>query len=116
MLVGNINGSSEKPCQCGSWRDHWENISGQKFAYCAAGTCVNRAEVGARVQVAGSRNWFIVPLCRQHNATRDASLIVSDRVKLVSANLAHTCGHRNAPEYAIDLPYRKMARSLVYRS
>ena len=96
MKVKNINGTSAKTCKCGSWIDHWRSFSGQSLpAYCPEAKCLQKPEVGAHVQKdsASDSSWYIVPLCRAHNAETGKSLDISDNVKLVSANVSETCGN-----------------------
>ena len=95
MKVKNINGTSQRTCKCGSWLDHWKNYSGRSLpTYCPEKTCTNKPEVGAHVQKDSStdRSWYIVPLCRTHNAETGKSLELVDSIKLASANVAATCG------------------------
>ena len=95
MRVKNINGTSPKACKCGSWLDHWKNFSGQSLpTWCPADGCSQKPEVGAHVQKdsATDRSWYIVPLCKKHNAETGKSPNISDSVKLVSANVSQTCG------------------------
>lgn len=95
MKVKNINGTSAKTCKCGSWLDHWKKFSGQPLpANCAEVTCSQKPEVGAHVQKdsATDSNWYIVPLCKTHNAQTGKSLDIRDSVKLASANVSQTCG------------------------
>ncbi|HUS70082.1 MAG TPA: hypothetical protein VM075_04805 [Anaerolineae bacterium] len=95
MRVRNINGTSQKTCKCGSWLDHWKNFSGQSLpTYCPQLSCLQKPEVGAHVQKdsATDGSWYIVPLCKAHNAKTGESLDISDSVKLVSANVSQTCG------------------------
>ncbi len=95
MKVNNINGTSQNSCSCGSWLQHWKNFSGQSVpAYCPEQKCHERPEVGAHVQKDGSSDtsWYIVPLCKTHNAETGKSLTVSDSITLVSANVSRTCG------------------------
>jgi len=96
MKVKNINGTSQKTCKCGSWLDHWKNFSGQSLpTYCPAVGCLEKAEVGAHVQKDSptDSSWYIVPLCKKHNAETGKSLDIGDWVKLVSANVSETCGN-----------------------
>jgi len=94
MRVTNINGTSYNTCACGTWLKHWVKFSGQALGIstCAEETCQALADVGAHVQKEGDsdRGWYIVPLCKGHNAQRDP-LDIDDGVKLVSANVALTC-------------------------
>lgn len=96
MRVKNINGTSQRTCKCGSWLDHWKNYSGQSLPrFCAEETCIDKPEVGAHVQKDSStdRSWYIVPLCKKHNA-KSESLDLVDFIKLASANVAATCGRK----------------------
>jgi hypothetical protein len=71
------------------------NFSGQGLpTYCPEKTCTQKPEVGAHVQKDGSYDsaWYIVPLCKIHNAETGKSLEVSDSMTLVSANVNETCG------------------------
>ena len=96
MRVKNINGTTQRTCKCGSWLVHWQNFSGQSLpAYCPETSCLKKPEVGAHVQKddPNDKRWYIVPLCREHNAQTGASLTISDWVALVSANVSETCGN-----------------------
>ena len=95
MKVININGTSDKTCKCGSWLEHWKKFSGQSLPpFCPEVTCVQKPEVGAHVQKESTtdKSWYIVPLCKTHNAKTGQSLEISDSIKLVSANVSETCG------------------------
>jgi hypothetical protein len=95
MKVKNINGTSDNTCKCGSWLEHWKNFSGQLLpSYCPEQSCTKKPEVGAHVQKDNSTDssWYIVPLCTTHNAEYGKSIDISDSTKLVSANVAETCG------------------------
>jgi hypothetical protein len=94
MKVNNINGTSGKTCKCGSWLNHWKNFSGQSLpSYCPEVKCMQKTEVGAHAQKDSSTdtNWYIIPLCKTHNAETGKSLYIMDRMKLVSANVSQTC-------------------------
>lgn len=46
----NKNGTSNRFCSCGSWKNHWINNSGNTWpTFCSASDCMQRAEVGAHV-------------------------------------------------------------------
>jgi len=95
MKVTNINGTSENTCKCGSWLEHWRKFSKQSLpSYCPEKACIKKPEVGAHVQKDGStdKNWYIIPLCKDHNGERGKTLEVSDSIALVSANVSETCG------------------------
>lgn len=95
MKIKNINGTGSNICKCGSWLKHWENYNpeGQSIpTYCPADDCLNRSEIGAHVLLENSNSWYIVPFCKECNAQRGKSLIVSDSISLASANIRKTCG------------------------
>ncbi len=95
MKLKNLNGTSDNSCKCGSWLAHWEKFSRKTISLCPVKTCYDRAEVGAHVQKDTSdNNWYIVPLCKKHNAEKTKTLDVSDETSLVSANVGSTCGGR----------------------
>jgi hypothetical protein len=96
MKVRNINGTSDNSCKCGSWLAHWKNFSSTSLKYCAEKSCTNDIEVGAHVQKPDStdKSWYIVPLCKEHNAMTGTSIEISDSTTLVSANTQATCERR----------------------
>lgn len=95
MKMKNLNGTSEKACKCDSWLDHWQKYSQQQLpVFCAENKCMDPPEVGAHVQKddPSDTSWYIVPLCRKHNAQRGASLEIDNSVNLAPANVSKTCG------------------------
>ena len=52
------------------------------------------SEVGAHVQKdsATDKSWYIVPLCKEHNARTGDSINIIEGINLVSANVSVTCG------------------------
>ena len=94
MKIRNINGTSQKKCNCGSWLKHWENFSKQTTSFCGEINCRGKDLSGAHVQKDDSKDnkWYIYPLCGKHNAARGQTLDVSSAYKLVSANVSETCG------------------------
>jgi hypothetical protein len=94
MKIRNVNGTSQNKCNCGSWLKHWENFSKQKANFCPVKNCLEMDLIGAHVQKDDSKdeNWYIYPLCKKHNATKEKSLEVSDIYNFVSANVRETCG------------------------
>jgi hypothetical protein len=97
MKVNNINGTSGKICSCGSWLNHWKNVSGISLpGSCREIKCLNLPEVGAHVQKDDSadKNWYIVLLCDQHNRQTGKSIEIMDFTVLVSANVSLGCGKK----------------------
>lgn len=95
MKVRNINGTSQSTCKCGSWLKHWLNFSGQTLPdYCSEVNCYNEPEEGAHVQKDSptDKRWYIVPLCKTHNAKKGETITIIDSIELVSANVSETCG------------------------
>lgn len=91
--VKNINGTSENNCKCGSWLKHWEKFSGKTATVCSAYGCNEKIDlVGAHVQkTTADMSWYILPLCKTHNA-KSSELKISDSFYvLVSANKKETC-------------------------
>lgn len=95
VKVKNINGTSDATCRCGSWLEHWKKFSGQVLPTCCPEVkCAHKPEVGAHVQKDSQvdASWYIVPLCKAHNAQIGKSLTLIDTVNLVSVDVASTCG------------------------
>lgn len=92
-FVKNINGTAGNKCRCGSWLRHWEKYSGEIAGPCAEVTCGKIAVDGAHVQKSGNhdQSWYIIPLCRVHNAMLGKEIEVMSYIPLVSANKAKTC-------------------------
>ena len=96
MIVNNINGTSDNSCKCISWLEHWKKFSGRSLPeFCPEENCTQSPEIGAHVQkdssISSDRNWYIVPLCKKHNAETGKTLNIFD-IPLVSANVSQTCG------------------------
>jgi len=89
----NRKGTSDRGCNCGSWKQHWINFSRRMWpSSCQVSTCVGSAEVGAHViRVRGAGEEFIAPLCRSCN-NRNGDFWVNDDM-VISANRANTCGY-----------------------
>ncbi len=93
MKVKNLNGTSQTDCKCGSWLKHWEKFSGKKAGYCSVSNCNKIADVGGHVQKSNSasNDWYIIPLCTEHNNKHGQELEISDSTILISANKSLTC-------------------------
>ena len=81
MKVKNIKGTSDNDCTCcSSWLKHWKNNSGQPLPkHCSEVNCTNSPEVGAHVMKDDSSDdhWYIIPLCKKHNA-KSAEMTIVD--------------------------------------
>jgi hypothetical protein len=96
MKVINFNGTSDNSCKCGSWLEHRKKFTGRSIPIiCPEQTCTDKPEVGAHVLKDSStdKSWYIVPLCKKHNAQTGQSLNIVD-TPLASANVANTCGKK----------------------
>lgn len=90
----NKNNTSERSdCNCGTWKHHWEKLSGDKWpSECSVEKCRNEPEVGAHVicedDISGE---YIVPLCKACNGKRDEVFRLKSGTVLVTANLSKSC-------------------------
>lgn len=86
----NKNGTSERNCKCGTWKDHWIKKSKESWPLtCSAADCNNYAEVGAHVINSNEPGEWIIPLCRVCNK-RIGEFSIKNEVTLVSANKSLT--------------------------
>ena len=93
IKVRNLNGTSDSTCKCdGGWFGHWKKHGQSSSRLCAHILCQKLAEVGAHVQREGSNNWFIIPLCHEHNLLYNTPFDVAADTVFVSANVSETCG------------------------
>ena len=92
MKIKSIDGTTDSPCSCGSWFEHWKKFSRQTITYCPAEGCLNTDLVGAHVQKADDPDnaWYIYPLCSAHYM-HSGELHVSDSYVLVPASKRETC-------------------------
>lgn len=88
----NKNGTDERECKCGSWKQHWINSSGKKWPEkCSISGCSNNAELGAHIiNTSISREEYIVPACESCNHLTDEFDLKAD-TEFVSANKQKTC-------------------------
>ena len=100
MNVKNLNGTTTNNCKCDSWIDHWKSFSGQTVKQCVVKGCTNNPEVGGHVKKDSKTDsaWYIIPICDECNKKRGQDLDVHDKVNLVSANVASTCGKEKTAE------------------
>lgn len=90
-LWRNKNGTSERSCRCGSWKQHWINYSGTAWPRkCSVQGCYNSATLGAHICKLGEAKEYIVPMCDQCNLRTD-SFAIDNYTVLVSANKNETC-------------------------
>lgn len=93
IKVKNLNGTGDAKCQCGSWINHWETFSQVKAGICKEVKCTNPATDGAHVQktIANDNNWYIIPLCKEHNLLKGKEIEVVDSTTFIPANKKETC-------------------------
>lgn len=88
----NKNGTGDRACKCGTWKNHWLNFSGEKWpSECSVSGCDNSATLGAHIYNANVSGEKIVPVCASCNK-KSGEFSLKNGVVLVSANRAETCG------------------------
>lgn len=91
MAWKNKNGTSERFCKCGSWKDHWLNFSNKEWPEkCSFANCNNKAELGAHIYDTKDHKEFIVPACSSCNKIKE-EFNLKTFTRLVSANKSETC-------------------------
>ncbi len=87
----NKGGTSDRSCNCGTWKQHWLNGSSKSWpSECSVSNCSNAPTLGAHVinsNVTGER---IVPACDSCNKL-SSEFNLKGGVTLVSANQSKTC-------------------------
>lgn len=87
----NKNGTSNRTCNCGSWKNHWINNSGKKWpAECSILGCNHKATLGAHIINNNVPGEYIVPACDSCNKS-STEFDLKGGIKLVSANRQKTC-------------------------
>lgn len=91
----NKKGTAKRKCKCNSWKEHWQNISKEKWpAKCAVKGCKEKPDDGAHTYQTQLRELdqreFIAPLCHKHNMSND-KFSLRDGTILVPANQFLTC-------------------------
>jgi hypothetical protein len=89
----NKNGTKDRTCTCGTWKNHWVNHNHGKVAWpqaCSVAGCWEEATLGAHVihpEVQGER---IVPMCTGCNSLT-GRFSLKEKIYVPSANPALTC-------------------------
>ncbi len=87
----NKEGTSDRKCNCGSWKQHWINNTDKSWPpVCSINECEKDATLGAHVYNPDAEGEYIVPaceLCNQITKTFD----LKSGVTVVSANKSETC-------------------------
>lgn len=87
----NKHGTSERNCVCGSWKNHWINVSGNSWPKtCIVSDCSNAPSVGAHVINSKVKGEKIAPMCKSCNNSDDSFSLKGGRT-LVNANKSETC-------------------------
>ena len=88
----NKNGTGDRTCRCGSWKNHWINYSHESWPdKCSVLGCKNEATRGIHVYNSKSAEEFIVPACDSCNKRTD-SFALEANISKTKANVAETCG------------------------
>lgn len=87
----NKGGTSNRSCNCGTWKQHWLNVSNKIWpSTCSISGCSNTPTLGAHIinlNVSGER---IIPACDSCNKLVD-EFDLKGGVSLVPANKSTTC-------------------------
>ena len=87
----NKNGTKDRNCKCGSWKQHWINYSGKSWpTFCSVKGCANFATLGAHVYNPDVSGEKIIPMCESCNKLSGAFSLKAVTV-FVSANKSETC-------------------------
>ncbi len=90
----NVKGSGNlKDDNCGSWKQHWMKISGEKWpTTCCVKGCTNEATDGAHIHEVGDKKTYIIPMCKEHNNPDNEDEFEINAITPVPANIEETCG------------------------
>lgn len=90
----NIKGTSNRSCNCGSWKNHWEKYSSINWPkYCSVEGCNECAEVGAHVRNDVNCVNYIVPMCNSCNQ-KEGLFSLKNGTKLVPENKCKTLHYK----------------------
>ena len=90
----NKKGTSDRKCTCGSWKQHWINVSGKKWPkVCSIRGCNNEATLGAHIFHPNVEGEQIVPSCEACNnpSDKDGAFSLKSDTVYVPANKSKTC-------------------------
>lgn len=86
----NKNGTSDRSCSCGSWKNHWINNSGKNWPKtCSIEYCYEDAVVGAHIINSSEEGEWIVPACKACNKRTDV-FSLKNNIVLITANTNKT--------------------------
>lgn len=87
----NKNGTSNRSCSCGSWKDHWLTCTGLSWpTTCSLKGCSSSATLGAHVINASVVGEHIIPACSSCNKLT-GEFNLKGGIRLASANKSETC-------------------------
>ena len=87
----NKNGTGERTCACGTWKQHWLNYSNRKWpSSCSVSGCTNQPTLGAHIINSSVSGEKIVPMCVSCNNKTGFFDLKSTEI-LVDANKSKTC-------------------------
>jgi hypothetical protein len=87
----NKKGTSDRSCNCGTWKQHWINKSGKSWPNeCSISGCYNLPTLGAHIIHSEVEGEKIVPACDSCNKL-GYEFNLKGGITLVSANKTTTC-------------------------
>ncbi|WP_038255956.1 hypothetical protein [Xenorhabdus bovienii] len=89
----NEEDTSDLTCPCGSWKAHWENLSGEDWPEkCTVDNCDNQPEVGAHI-INDDGDRIIVPMCKSCNGMKTDEVTFSLKdIVIVPSDESDMCG------------------------
>lgn len=88
----NKAGTGYRSCDCGSWKEHWKNCSGEDWPdQCSVEGCSEEPTDGAHLYNQYANGEWIAPFCHQHNCERSNEFTLKAETTLVSSNKQKTC-------------------------
>ena len=87
----NKNGTSNRSCNCGTWKNHWINNSGKSWPKeCSVEGCSNTPTLGAHIINSSVSGEKIAPFCDSCNKL-SGTFNLKGGITVVSANKSDTC-------------------------
>ena len=88
----NKNGTAERSCKCGTWKNHWVNFANEKWPLtCSVNGCSTSPTLGAHVYHSNVQGERIVPMCNSCNGRSD-TFSLKEGITKPKANKSETCG------------------------
>jgi hypothetical protein len=87
----NKNGTSDRACKCGTWKDHWVKFAKKAWpSDCSVNGCTAKPTLGAHVYHPSVDGEQIVPMCDSCNK-RSGTFDLKGSITIPKANKAETC-------------------------